>query len=100
MLAAVRIAMALWLREFAVFRFDFTGLGDSGGDFANTTFSSNIDDLVAAADYLRQSRDAPYVLIGHSLVGAAVLAAAHRIPGARAVCTIAAWANRYIGAPG
>lgn len=92
-LAAVRIAKALWLRGFAVLRFDFTGLGDSEGDFANTTFSSNVDDLVAAADYLRQSRAAPAVLIGHSLGGAAVLAAAGKVPEARAVCTIGAPAD-------
>ena len=89
-LASARIAKALWLRGFAVFRFDFTGLGDSEGDFANTTFSSNVDDLVTAASYLRDTRDAPSVLIGHSLGGAAVLAAAGQIPEARAVCTIGA----------
>ena len=92
-LAAVRIAKALWLRNFAVFRFDFTGLGDSEGDFANTTFSSNIDDLVAASNYLRETREAPAVLIGHSLGGAAVLAAASQIPEARAICTIGAPAD-------
>ena len=92
-LAAVRIAKALWLRGFGVFRFDFTGLGESEGDFANTTFSSNVGDLVAAADYLRDSRQAPSVLIGHSLGGAAVLAAAGNIPEVRAVCTIGAPAD-------
>ena len=71
-------------------RFDFTGLGASEGEFANTTFSSNVDDLVAAADDLRQMLTAPAILIGHSLGGAAVLAAAHRIPEARAVVTIGA----------
>jgi pimeloyl-ACP methyl ester carboxylesterase len=89
-LAAARIAKALWLRGFAVFRFDFTGLGDSEGDFADTTFSSNVDDLVTAATFLRDTRDAPSVMIGHSLGGAAVLAAAGKIPEARAVCTIGA----------
>ncbi len=89
-LAAARIAKALWLRGFAVFRFDFTGLGESEGEFANTTFSSNVDDLVAAAAYLRDNHDAPAMLIGHSLGGAAVLAAAGKIPEARAVCTIGA----------
>lgn len=89
-LAAKRIARSLWLRGFAVFRFDFTGLGDSEGDFANTTFSSNVDDLVAAADYLREHKKAPTVLIGHSLGGAAVLAAASKIAEIRAVCTIGA----------
>ena len=89
----MRIAKSLWSRDFAVLRFDFTGLGDSEGDFANTTFSSNVDDLIAAADYLRQQRQAPAVLIGHSLGGAAVLAAAGRIPEAKAVCTIGAPAD-------
>lgn len=92
-LAAVRIAKALWLRGFAVFRFDFTGLGESEGDFANTTFSSNVGDLVAAAAFLRDNREAPAVLIGHSLGGAAVLASAGKIPEARAVCTIGAPAD-------
>jgi len=92
-LAGVRIAKALWLRGFAVFRFDFTGLGESEGDFANTTFSSNVGDLVAAAAFLRNNREAPTVLIGHSLGGAAVLASAGKIPEARAVCTIGAPAD-------
>jgi len=87
-LAGARIAKALWLRGFAVMRFDFTGLGESEGDFANTTFSSNVDDIIAAATYLRDTRQAPGVLIGHSLGGAAILAAAGNIPEARAVCTI------------
>jgi uncharacterized OsmC-like protein/alpha/beta superfamily hydrolase len=73
-----------------VLRFDFTGLGGSEGEFANTHFSSNVDDLAAAADHLRKMYGAPAILIGHSLGGAAVLAAAHRIPDARAVVTIAA----------
>ncbi len=92
-LAGVRIAKALWLRSFAVFRFDFTGLGESEGDFANTNFSSNVGDLVAAASFLRESHKAPTVLIGHSLGGAAVLASAGQIPEARAVCTIGAPSN-------
>lgn len=87
---ATRISRALASRGFAVLRFDFTGLGNSEGDFANTNFSSNIDDLVAAADYLRDAYQAPEVLIGHSLGGAAVIAAAPKIPEARAVVTIAA----------
>ena len=89
-LAGVRIAKALWLRGFGVLRFDFTGLGESEGDFANTTFSSNVGDLVAAANYLRENWEAPAVLIGHSLGGAAVLASAGQIPEALAVCTIGA----------
>lgn len=71
-------------------RFDFTGLGSSEGDFANSTFSSNVADLVRAADHLRSVRKAPSILIGHSLGGAAILAAAGRIPEAKAVVTIAA----------
>src|ERR1700691_2258190 len=88
--AARHIADGLKLYGIAVLRFDFTGLGASEGEFANTTFSSNVDDLVAAADHLRDMLAAPAILIGHSLGGAAVLAAAHRIPEARAVVTIAA----------
>ncbi len=88
--AARRIAEGLKMHGIAVLRFDFTGLGASEGEFANTTFSSNVDDLVAAADHLRQTVAAPAMLIGHSLGGAAVLAAAHRIAEARAVVTIGA----------
>src|SRR5271170_2492344 len=88
--AARRIAEGLKLHGIAVLRFDFTGLGASEGEFANTTFSSNVDDLVAAADHLRQKFAAPAILIGHSLGGAAVLAAAHRVAEARAVVTIGA----------
>jgi len=88
--AAKAVAERLALCGIAVLRFDFTGLGGSEGEFANTHFSSNVDDLVAAADHLRQTRSAPVLLIGHSLGGAAVLAAAHRIEEARAVVTIAA----------
>lgn len=88
--AAVRIARALAARGIAVLRFDFTGLGQSGGDFANTTFSSNIADLVAAAAYLRERHQPPHLLIGHSLGGAAVIAAAHLLPEVRAVATIGA----------
>ncbi len=89
-LAAKRIAERLAMCGIGVLRFDFTGLGTSEGNFADTHFSSNIDDLVAAADYLRKTHGAPAILIGHSLGGAAVLAAAHRIAEARAVVTIAA----------
>lgn len=88
--AAKRIAEALAARGIAVLRFDFTGLGSSEGDFANTDFSSNVDDLVAAADHLRRVRRAPSLLIGHSLGGAAVLAAAGRMPEVDAVATIGA----------
>ncbi|HUE18215.1 MAG TPA: alpha/beta fold hydrolase [Stellaceae bacterium] len=89
-LAAKRIAERLTLHGIAVLRFDFTGLGASEGEFANTHFSSNVDDLVAAADHLRKTYDAPAILIGHSLGGAAVLAGSHKIPEPRAVVTIAA----------
>jgi len=89
-LAAKRIAQTLAERGIAVLRFDFTGLGASEGEFANTNFSSNVDDLVAAADHLRRTQRAPTLLIGHSLGGAAVLAAAARVPEAQAVATIAA----------
>src|SRR6204780_4715837 len=91
--AARRIAEGLKLHGIAVLRFDFTGLGASEGEFANTTFSSNVDDLVAAADHLREKLAAPAILIGHSLGGAAVLAAAHRIAEAHAVVTINAPAD-------
>jgi len=88
--AAKRIAEGLTALGIAVLRFDFTGLGSSEGEFANTTFSSNVADLVAAADHLRRVKRAPALLIGHSLGGAAVLAAASAVPEARAVVTIAA----------
>src|SRR5207245_3437378 len=86
--AATYISAALAGRGIAVLRFDFTGLGGSEGDFANTNFSSNIGDLVAAADFLRKNHRAPAILIGHSLGGTAVLAAAPKIPEAVAVATI------------
>ena len=88
--AAKRIAEGLTALGIAVLRFDFTGLGASDGEFANTTFASNVADLVAAANELRRKRRAPAILIGHSLGGAAVLAAASEVPEARAVVTIAA----------
>jgi len=89
-LAAKRISVALAARGIAVLRFDFTGLGSSEGEFANSTFSSNVADLVHAADHLRTTRKAPSILIGHSLGGAAILAAAGKIPESKAVATIAA----------
>ena len=88
--AAKRIAEGLTALNIAVLRFDFTGLGSSEGEFANTTFSSNVADLVAAANELRRVARAPAILIGHSLGGTAVLAAASEVPEARAVVTIAA----------
>jgi uncharacterized OsmC-like protein/alpha-beta hydrolase superfamily lysophospholipase len=89
-LAAGRIAEALVAKGIAVLRFDFTGLGASEGEFGNAEFSSNVADLVAAAAHLRRTRKAPALLIGHSLGGAAVLAAASEVPEARAVVTIEA----------
>jgi putative redox protein len=89
-LAAKHIAERLAMCGIGVLRFDFTGLGMSEGEFADTDFSSNVDDLVAAGDHLRKTYGAPAILIGHSLGGAAALAAAHRIPDAHAVVTIAA----------
>ncbi len=88
--AASRISRSLAGRGLAVLRFDFTGLGGSDGEFANESFSSNVADLVAAADHLREHHQAPRLLIGHSLGGAAVITAANRIPEVRAVATIAA----------
>jgi uncharacterized OsmC-like protein/alpha/beta superfamily hydrolase len=91
--ASTRIARALTQRGIGVLRFDFTGLGHSAGDFANTDFSSNIEDLVRAADWLREHHEAPAILVGHSVGGAAVLAAAARIPEATGVASIAAPAD-------
>lgn len=86
--AASRISRALTAKGIAVLRFDFTGLGNSDGDFANTNFSSNIQDLVAAADFLRKEYSAPKLLIGHSLGGAAVLGVAEKVEESVAVVTI------------
>lgn len=89
-LSASRIARRLAALGFAVLRFDFTGLGASGGNFADTNFSSNVRDLLSAADYLRREHHPVDLLIGHSLGGAAVLAAAADIPEAKAIVTVAA----------
>lgn len=86
----VNISRALTQQGIAVMRFDFTGLGESEGDFADTNFTSNIEDLVAAAEFMQSQYDAPAILIGHSLGGAAVLQAAARIPSVTAVATIGA----------
>ena len=86
--AASRISRALIGKGVAVLRFDFTGLGNSGGDFSNTNFTSNIEDLLAAADFLRTEYQAPKLLIGHSLGGAAVLGVAKQIKESSAVVTI------------
>jgi putative redox protein len=88
--AASRISRALASRGIAVLRFDFTGLGHSEGEFANTNFSTNVADLRRAAEAVREKLGAPELLIGHSLGGAAVLAVAGEIPDARAVVTIGA----------
>ncbi|MDT8322219.1 MAG: bifunctional alpha/beta hydrolase/OsmC family protein [Xanthomonadales bacterium] len=86
--AAVNIADALLREGIAVLRFDFTGLGQSEGEFADTHFSSNVQDLLAAAAFLERERRAPEILVGHSLGGTAMLAAAHDIDSAVAVATI------------
>lgn len=88
--AAVNISRAMSSRRIAVLRFDFTGLGESEGDFAATTFSSEVSDLVAAAQFLEREYAAPRLLVGHSLGGAAVLAAAAAIASTTAIATIAA----------
>jgi putative redox protein len=86
--AAVHISGALAKQGIAVLRFDFTGLGQSEGDFADTHFSSNVQDLVDAAAYLSSEFEPPAILVGHSLGGTAVLAAAHRLDSVKAVATI------------
>ncbi|MDX1460762.1 MAG: alpha/beta fold hydrolase, partial [Xanthomonadales bacterium] len=86
--AAVNIAEALARMDIAVLRFDFTGLGQSEGEFADSHFSRNVQDLVDAASFLGKEFQAPEILVGHSLGGTAVLAAAHRVDSAVAVVTI------------
>ena len=88
--AARRISQRLAAMGFAVLRFDFTGLGHSEGEFANTTFHSNVEDLRLAARWMEAEGYAPDLLIGHSLGGAAMLRAAGDIAAARAVVTIGA----------
>jgi len=88
--AVSRISRALAARGIAVLRFDFTGLGESEGDFADTDFSSNLEDLLAAAKFLRENHGLPELLIGHSLGGSAVLATARAVSESKAVVTIAA----------
>lgn len=87
-LAASRISRRLVTQGIAVLRFDFTGLGDSSGEFADTNFSSNIQDLVEAAEWLRTNYEAPSILIGHSLGGTAILAADQQLSHAKAFVTI------------
>lgn len=91
--AAARIARALAGLGIGVLRFDFTGLGHSDGEFASSNFSSNVADLVRAADFLREHAGAPALLVGHSLGGTAVLAAAAQVPEAKAVVSIGAPAD-------
>ena len=88
--AIAHISRALCREGLAVMRFDFTGLGESEGNFADTNFSSNVDDLIVAADFLKANYRAPEILIGHSFGGAAVIQAASRIPSSTAVVSIAA----------
>lgn len=88
--APTHIAKALTQNGFVVLRFDFTGLGESEGEFSNTNFTSNIKDLVAAADFLKENFKAPSILIGHSLGGAAAIAAAGLIQSIKALVTIGA----------
>ena len=91
--AARNITRALAEAGFAVLRFDFTGLGESEGDFADTDFSSNLDDLEDAAAWLGGRLDPPQLLLGHSLGGSAVLAVAQRVESCRAVATLGAPAS-------
>ncbi|MHC1729456.1 MAG: alpha/beta fold hydrolase [Syntrophobacteraceae bacterium] len=100
--AVVNIDRALTMQGIAVLRFDFTGLGESEGDFSQTNFTTNVSDLVAAAEFLTKTFEAPKLLVGHSLGGAAVLQAAGKIPSTLAVCTIASPADlsnvlRFLG---
>ena len=93
-LSAVKnIGKALTSKGFGVLRFDFTGLGESEGDFADTNFSGNVEDLIAAADYLKKNYQAPTLLVGHSLGGAAVIFAATEIESIKSVATIGAPSN-------
>ena len=90
LLAVRNIGKALTTNGFGVLRFDFTGLGESEGDFSDTNFSGNVSDLIAAADYLKENYSAPSLLVGHSLGGAAVIFAASEIPSVKALATIGA----------
>ncbi len=93
LVAVKNIGRALTSNGFGVLRFDFTGLGESEGDFEDTNFSGNVEDLIAAADHLSKTQKPPTLLIGHSLGGAAVLFAAGDIPSIKAVATIGAPSN-------
>ena len=87
-LAVKNICRALTVNGFGVLRFDFTGLGESEGEFENSNFSGNVEDLIEAADYMRENYEAPQLIIGHSLGGAAAIFAAHKIPEIKALATI------------
>lgn len=91
--AVGRISQALTEQGIGVFRFDFTGLGESEGDFADTNFSSNVEDLIKAAEYMAEEYQAPRMLMGHSLGGAAVLQATKFVKSVEAVATIGAPCN-------
>jgi len=91
--AVGHITKALAARGISTLRFDFTGLGKSEGDFSNTNFSSNVEDLVAAARFMENRNQSPAILVGHSLGGAAVIHAAHKIDSVKAVATIGAPAD-------
>ena len=93
LMAIKNISKSLTSNGFGVLRFDFTGLGESEGDFADTNFSGNVEDLIAAAEYLQNTHKAPSLLIGHSLGGAAAIIAASEIPSIKAIATIAAPSN-------
>lgn len=93
LLAVKNIGKALTSNGFGVLRFDFTGLGESEGDFADTNFSGNVEDLVAAAKYLEENYEAPTLIIGHSLGGAASIFAASEISSIKAVATVGAPSN-------
>ena len=93
LIAVKNISKALTNNGFGVLRFDFTGLGESEGDFADTNFSGNVQDLVAAANYLNEHYQAPSLLIGHSLGGAAVIFAAKELAFVKAIATIGAPSN-------
>ena len=91
--APSNISKSLASKGYGVLRFDFTGLGDSEGDFEDTSFSGNVDDLVAAADFLKREYNAPALIVGHSLGGAAALFASSKIESVKAVVTINAPSN-------
>ncbi len=91
--AAGHIAKGLVDQDIAVFRFDFTGLGESEGDFSNTNFTSNVQDILSATNFMAQQGYAPHILLGHSLGGTAVLKAANVITSVKAVVTIASPAS-------